>query len=259
MPARRFRSRFHGFPVLSCLISHAFFPGSLTRLFCPFPFVLPCFAPAAVPQVIPFQVSSPGPVPDFRFLSSASVLASHYSASVSSVQFFPFSPHSGLPGAQFRSRFPVFLRSFRLISHPAFLDSLTWLPVCFLSPFLASLPQPFHECLPSPGSLRPLLFGLFPFLPVSFVPDRSGSDYSAFRPFLSLLPDFPRRRFSRCATVSFVPVAFLFCPACFHAVLPIPVLSFLQFPFSALLFRVTGTTQLPASCFQLGRFPWLSL
>ena len=81
-PARRLRSRFLGFPVLSRLISHAFHPGSLTQLRCPFPFVLPCFAPAAVPQVIPFRIPPPGPVPDFRFLASASVLASHYSASV---------------------------------------------------------------------------------------------------------------------------------------------------------------------------------
>ena len=51
---------------------------------------------------------------------------------------------------------------------------LTQLSVRFLSSFLASLPQLFHECLPSAFA-----FGLFPFLPVSFVPDRSGSDYSA--------------------------------------------------------------------------------
>ena len=48
------RFRFLAFPVLPGLISHAFFPGSRTRLCCLFPFVLPCFAPAAVPQVIPF-------------------------------------------------------------------------------------------------------------------------------------------------------------------------------------------------------------
>ena len=88
-PARRLRSRFRGLPVLSSPISRAFLPGSLTQLRCPFPFVLPCFAPAAVPQVIPFRISSPGPVPDFRFLSSASVLAPHYSASVSSFPTLP--------------------------------------------------------------------------------------------------------------------------------------------------------------------------
>ena len=40
-PVLRFRSRFPSFPVLSCLISHAFLPGSCTRLRCSFPFVLP--------------------------------------------------------------------------------------------------------------------------------------------------------------------------------------------------------------------------
>ena len=84
-PVRRFCSRFFGFPPslrpdFSCLPSG--FPYSVL---CWFPFVLPCFAPAAVPQVIPFWISPPGPVPDFRFLSVPSVLASHYSASVSSV------------------------------------------------------------------------------------------------------------------------------------------------------------------------------
>ena len=172
MSARRFCSRFHGFPVLSCLISHAFFPGSLTRLFCPFPFVLPCFAPAAVPQVIPFQVSSPGPVPDFRFLSSASVLASHYSASVSSFPPSPLLPHSGFRSSRLRSRFP----SFPFLSDPisrAFLPgSRTRLSVRFLSTFLASLPQLFHECLPSS--------------PVPFVPFFSGIFRSASASFRSL-------------------------------------------------------------------------
>ena len=56
--------------------------------------------------MIPFQVSSPGPVLDFRFLSSASILASHYSASVSS---FPLSSRFRLTVAfsvlRFRFRF----------------------------------------------------------------------------------------------------------------------------------------------------------
>ena len=55
------------------------------------------------------------------------------------------------------------------------------------------------------------------------------SDYSAFRSFFSLLPVFPWQRFLRCTTVSFVPVVFLFRPACFHAFLLIPVLGFLHF------------------------------
>ena len=64
--------------------------------------------------MIPFQISPPGPVPDFRFLSSASVLAPHYSASVSS---FPTSSRLRLTVASsvlpLRFRFLGFLRSFR--------------------------------------------------------------------------------------------------------------------------------------------------
>ena len=80
-----------GFPFISS--------GSAYLAFCWFPFVLPCFAPAAVPQVIPFWISPPGPAHDFHILSSASILASHYSAFVSSFPLFPFSPHNGLSGA----------------------------------------------------------------------------------------------------------------------------------------------------------------
>ena len=54
-PGARLRSRFLGFPLLSGLISHAFLPGSCTRLRCSFPFALPCFAPTAVPQVLTFR------------------------------------------------------------------------------------------------------------------------------------------------------------------------------------------------------------
>ena len=56
----------------------------------------------------------------------------------------------------------------------------TQLSVRFLSSFLASLPQLFHECFP---------FGLSPSDPLSFVRVSSGSDYSA-----SVLP-FPASRF----------------------------------------------------------------
>ena len=173
-PGAPLRFRFMAFPVLPGLISHAFFPGSRTRLCCSFPFVLPCFAPAAVPQVIPFRISSPGPVPDFRFLSSASVLASHYSASVSSFPPSPLPPHSGFRSSRLRSRFLglPFLSS--PISRAFLPGSRTRLPVRFLSSFLASLPQLFHECLPSASA-----FGLFPSDPLSFVCFSSGSDYSA--------------------------------------------------------------------------------
>ena len=211
-------------PDFSCILSR--FP---YLAFCWFPFVLPCFAPAAVPQVIPFWFYPPGPVPDFRFLSSASVLASHYSASVSS---FPLSSRFRLTVASpvlcFRSRFHSFPRS----SQPGF--------PCFLSRFfvlgflfVSFHPSRFRSHSRSTGASLLFRFrfssGLSPSLPVSFVPFCSGSDYSAFRSFFSLLPVLPCRRFLRCSTVSFVPVAFPFSPACFHAFLPVPVLSFLRF------------------------------
>ena len=147
-----------------------------------FPFVLPCFAPAAVPQVIPFRISSPGPVPDFRFLSSASVLASHYSASVSSFPPSPLPPHSGFRSSRLRSRFPGFPSRSSLISHAFAPGSRTRLSVRFLSSFLASLPQLFHECLPSAFA-----FGLSPSDTLPFARFSSGSDYSALCFFLSAL------------------------------------------------------------------------
>jgi len=70
-PGARLRSRFRGFPFLSGLISHAFLPGSCTRLYCSFLFALPCFAPTAVPQVLTVRFHFryfPLPV---HFLSSA--------------------------------------------------------------------------------------------------------------------------------------------------------------------------------------------
>ena len=46
-------------PVLSCLVSRAFFPGSGTQLRCMFPFALPRFAPTAVPRVLAFRFRFP--------------------------------------------------------------------------------------------------------------------------------------------------------------------------------------------------------
>ena len=94
----------------------------------------------------------------------------------------------------------------------------------------ASLPQLFHRCFPSfPLPHVRFTSGLFRLLSASFRPLLPASDYSAFCPFFSPLPDLPWQRFSRCAPVPLVPGPFLFRPACFHAVLPIPVLSFLRF------------------------------
>ena len=93
----RFCSRFFGFPRslqpgFPCLPSRFRYSA-----FCWFPFVLSCFAPAAVPQVIPFQISPPGPTPDFRFLSSASMVAPHYSAFCFFLSVLPVSASQWLP------------------------------------------------------------------------------------------------------------------------------------------------------------------
>ena len=110
---------------------------------------------------------------------------------------------------------------------PSFQVLSTRLPVRFLSSFPVSLPQPFHRCFPSfPLSL---LFRAFRLLSTFFRPLLLASDYSAFCSFFSLLPVFPWQRFLRCLSVPFVPDPFLFRLACFHAFLPIPVLSFLRF------------------------------
>ena len=58
------------FPVLSCLVSHAVFPGSCTRRRCLFPFTLPRFAPTAVPRVLTFLYRFRPFSLSLRFLSS---------------------------------------------------------------------------------------------------------------------------------------------------------------------------------------------
>ena len=91
------------FPVLSNLVSRVFFPGSSYWAFCSFPFILPGFAPTAVPPVLPlcFRFRAfPSPSAFFRPL----LLGSDYSA-------FRF----------FFSLLPV--------------SASQWLPRCCLSPF----------------------------------------------------------------------------------------------------------------------------
>ena len=77
------------------------FPDSLPQLF------LRCF-----PYAFAFGLSPSNPLSFVRFSSG-----SGYSASVSSFPLFPFPPHSGFPGARFRSRFLGFPFLSGLISH----------------------------------------------------------------------------------------------------------------------------------------------
>ena len=82
-PGARFRSRFLGFPFLSGLISHAFLPGSCTRLsvrfLSPFPASLPQLLVRCLPHALAFGLSPSDPLPFVRFSSG-----SDYSALCSS-------------------------------------------------------------------------------------------------------------------------------------------------------------------------------
>ena len=244
--------------VFTSPFSSSFLPGfpcipsdSKYLAFCLFPFVLPCFTPTAVPQVLPFQISPPGPMPDFRFLSSASILASHYSAICSSFStFFPFLPHRGLSrcscSALASQVFPLIPG---LVSRAFFPVLCTRLSVSFLSPFPVSLPQLLDRCLPDDVPLSVLfVLAFFPSIPLPFVRFISGSGYSAFRFFLSLLPCIPSRWFLRCrfprslSSVSIRPF-------------PLPVLSFPAFPFSVPLLRPTGATSAAGLLFPARPFP----
>ena len=106
--------------------------------------------------------------------------------------FFPFSPHSGLPGAQLLLSLPLF-STFRPPGFPCFLPaSCTWLYCMF--PF--TLP-----CFAPTAVPQVIAFAYAPalsaFLPLSFVRFRSASGYLAFCFFLSLvLPSSPHSGFS---------------------------------------------------------------
>ena len=92
----------------------------------------------------------------------------------------------------------------------------TRLSVCFLSSFPASLPQLFHRCFPS--AFASGLSPHFRFLSSASVPVLTTQPSVLSFPFFPFSPDGG-------SSGAF----FLFRPACFHAVLPIPVLSFLHF------------------------------
>ena len=118
--------------------------------------------------------------------------------------------------------------------------------------FVSFRPSLIRSHSRSSGASLPLSLPGFPLASAFFRPLPLGSDYSASRSFLSLLPALPCRRFPRCFA--------LFRPACFHAFLPIPVLGLLQFlsPFAGSL----HSSYPSASAFFLsvsGLSPWLSL
>ena len=148
---------FQVFPLIPDLVSHAIFPVLCTWLSV-------CFLslyPDLLPQLLirwSLWISPLGQILDVRFLSSASVLEPHYSASVSSVPFLPgFISQWLLQCSSLPFRFDVFHLIFHLVSHISFQVSRTWFSVCFLSSFPVSLPQLFHRCFPLSTSLRPFL------------------------------------------------------------------------------------------------------
>ena len=148
-PGARFRFRFFAFPFQSCLISHAFLPGSRTRLSVCFLSPFLASLPTAVPRVLPFCFRFRAfPLP-FRFLSSPSSPPPATWPLFLPFRFFPFPPHSGLSGApsplslpRFSPFFPAW---FPMLSFPVF---RTRLSVCFLSSFPVSLPQLLTPVLP---------------------------------------------------------------------------------------------------------------
>ena len=111
-----FRSRFPGFPPcfwpgFPCLLS-----GSVYSAFCQFPFILPCFAPTAVPQVIAWLCSPFGSLrfSTFSFISAFSrplLSGSDYSASRFFFSLLPF------PALRWPSRCLLIRVRFRLFPY----------------------------------------------------------------------------------------------------------------------------------------------
>ena len=201
-----FHSRFQDFPVTLCLISHAFLHGSLTWLYWWFPFILPWFTPAAVPQVIPFWFSSLGPMHCFRFLSSTFALASHYLASVSSVPFLSsfisqwflwcaiwLSPHH-FP-LSFQPDFSCLFFKFSYLASCLFPFALLWftptavsqmIPLCF---HFRDFPLSVHflssvSCSPQATRLSVFSFPFLSVLPHSGFTDARLSSHLDVFPFI---------------------------------------------------------------------------
>ena len=150
------------------------------------------------------------------------------------------------PVLLFRSRFPV-SSPYSRPGFPCHLSGSVYLAFC-LFPFV--LPCFAPTAVPQVLTFFHLSISLrcFPLLPLSFVRFRLGSDYSAS---VSSFPFIP-------ASLTVVlSGAYLsaFPSACFHASLPILLLSFPAIPFSAFLFRITGATSAAGLLFPARPFP----
>ena len=182
------------------------FSGSQYLAFCLFPFVLPCFAPTAVPQVITFC---------FRFrcfpLLPLSFVRFRFRSSTTQLLFLPFllfplPPHSGLHDASVPLSISRFPHSFHPVSRVSFLVLSTWLSAGSLSP------SRFCSRSRFPGAYLLLsLSVLAPSFPLSFVHFFSGSHYSGFALSFPFFPVFHRIWSFRCLFIRFLvkPVSML--------------------------------------------------
>ena len=199
-----------------------------------FPFVLPCFAPTAVLQVIASCFRFRRLLPHFPFLSSGSALLLNYSALSFFLSVLPIPASSWL--------FPVLPSVFRL---PAFRFSPAWFPMrSFRFSYSAFCLFPFVlPCLAPTAALQVLTLRFrlrcFPLADPFFRPSRLGSDYSDFR--FSLFPS-PGLPLTVVMTVPIYPPSVCLFPCA----LPVLVLSMLHLPFSGSLARHTAATPAPS-------------
>ena len=146
------------FPVLPSLVSRAFFSRFSYSASCSFPFILPGFAPTAVPPVLPFFSASFRPLLfrafSFRLASFRPLIfRSDYSAFRSFFSLLPVSPGGGSFGAC--------LSAFRPACFHAFLSASVLSFLRFLSPLYCFVSQALHSCRPPvSSSVVPLAFAL---------------------------------------------------------------------------------------------------
>ena len=155
------------------------FPDSLPQLF------LRCLPCAFAFGLFPFS---------FCFLSSASVPVPATQPLFLPFLFLPVSASQLLPRCSLSALASLVFPVLSDLVSRVFLPGSSYSAFClflFIPPGFA--PTAVPPVLPFCFRLR-----AFPSLPLSFVRFRSGSDYSAFRSFFSLLPVLPCRRFLRC-------------------------------------------------------------
>ena len=157
---------------------------------------------------VPRPIAASLPLSDlrcFRFLSSASVLDSDYSASVSS---FPFSSRFRLTVASsvLRSRFrSCSLPRSLLPGFPCFRSRFRY----SASPYVSFRPSLIRSHDRSSGAHFQLSLSVFSASrPLPFVRSRSASGYSAFCFFLSALPDSASQWLPQCSALAFAPSVF---------------------------------------------------